>query len=141
VKPHGAAMPFSAANPSPNSLQIKRRFTAARLVLGTRRNPDHGALRFLQNPRADRRLSTGMRHAQDKSGAVLALSQDVVLPLGGANEDDSRSWLFHTHGGRRAWTGRAHCRKKHSASPKNIWNAHSSEISRACNYFAPGGTA
>jgi hypothetical protein len=89
-------MPFSAANPSPNSLQIKRRFTAARLVLGTRRNPDHGALRFLQNPRADRRLSTGMRHAQDKSGAVLALSQDVVLPLGGANEDDSRSWLFHT---------------------------------------------
>jgi len=44
---------------------------------------------------ADGAVATGIRFAH-RSAVPEVLSQDVMLPLGGAAEDGTRSWLFHS---------------------------------------------
>ncbi len=44
----------------------------------------------------DGAIGAGLRSARRADGNAVIASQDIVLPLGGINEDGSRSWLFHT---------------------------------------------
>ncbi len=51
-------------------------------------------------------VGTGIRVAR-MEGLPEMIAQDIVLPLGGVNEDGSRSWMFHTawRPGTVAWQG------------------------------------